>query len=39
MVFIGQVETSDALGEPAEGVTYAFLCQDCGMAATAYEQT
>jgi hypothetical protein len=39
MVFVGQVETSDALGGRGEGVTYAFLCQDCGMAATAYEQT
>jgi hypothetical protein len=39
MFFVGQVATSEALGEPGEGVTYAFLCQDCKMAATAYEQT
>jgi hypothetical protein len=38
MVFVGQVMTGDAL-DHGEGTTYAFLCQDCGMAATAYEQT
>ena len=39
MVFIGQVQTDDVFGEPSEGVTYAFLCRDCGMAATTYTQT
>jgi hypothetical protein len=39
MVFVGQIQTEDALGMPAEGVTYAFLCQDCRIAATTYEQT
>jgi hypothetical protein len=38
MLFVGQVQTSD-LGEPAEGVTYAFLCSDCGIAASNYQQT
>lgn len=38
MVFAGQVMTDEVLGE-GEGTTYAFLCQDCGMAATSYEQT
>jgi hypothetical protein len=39
MMFIGQVQTDDALGESGEGVTYAFLCQKCRIAATTYEQT
>jgi len=38
MIFIGQVMTGDAL-DHGEGTTYAFLCQECGLAATAYEQT
>jgi hypothetical protein len=38
MLFIAQLETSEALGQPAPGTTYAFLCQQCGMAATSYQQ-
>jgi hypothetical protein len=39
MVFVGQIQTSDALGGSGEGCTYAFLCQECRIAATTYEQT
>jgi hypothetical protein len=40
MVFIGQIFTNEALGDPfTEGVTYAFLCQECRIAGTTYEQT
>jgi hypothetical protein len=40
MVFIGQILTNEALGDPfTEGVTYGFLCQQCQIAATTYEQT
>jgi hypothetical protein len=38
MPFVAQVETSD-LGEPAEGVWYAFACVDCSIAASSYQQT
>ena len=37
MRFVGQVATGEI--EPAEGITYAFLCPDCLMAATSYQQT
>jgi hypothetical protein len=39
MVFVGQLQTTDAFGEGWDGMTYAWLCQDCGMAATTYAQT
>jgi len=38
MTFIGQVETDDVI-ENAEGITSAFLCAECGQAATTYQQT
>jgi hypothetical protein len=38
MAFVAQVQTSD-LGEPAEGVWYAFVCFDCSIAASSYQQT
>ena len=38
MMFIGQVETDDVIRD-AEGITYAFLCAECGKAATTYQQT
>jgi hypothetical protein len=38
MLFVGQVDTS---GEPPlwEGMLYAFVDQECGLAATCYQQT
>jgi hypothetical protein len=39
MGFVGQLQTTDAFGEVWDGTTYAWLCQDCGMAATTYAQT
>ncbi|MCC7542063.1 MAG: hypothetical protein IT379_37940 [Deltaproteobacteria bacterium] len=39
MRFVGQLETSELLGEPAEGLYYAFVCADCRFAATGYQQT
>jgi hypothetical protein len=39
MSFVGQLLTEDGLGEGAEGMTYAFLCQECRLAVTFYEQT
>jgi hypothetical protein len=38
MAFVAQVQTSD-LDEPAEGVWYAFVCFDCSIAASSYQQT
>lgn len=38
MVFIGQLELAD-IAENVEGMIYAFLCADCGIAATGYQQT
>jgi uncharacterized protein YwqG len=38
MAFVAQVQTSD-LGEPAEGVWYAFVCFDCSIAASSYQWT
>jgi hypothetical protein len=39
MMFVGHLQLWDIFDEGAEGVVYAFLCQDCGMAATTYSQT
>jgi hypothetical protein len=38
MVFIGQLELAD-IAENVEGMIYAFLCAECGVAATGYQQT
>jgi hypothetical protein len=39
MSFVGQLLTEDVLGDAYEGMTYAFLCQECRLAATFYDQT
>ena len=39
MVFVGQLQTTDAVGDAWDGMTYAWLCHDCGTAATTYAQT
>ena len=38
MKFVGQVEGCDTM-QYGEGVYYAFLCKECSMAATHYQQT
>jgi hypothetical protein len=39
MKFIGQLQSTDFLGEPASGITYALVCSEGHMAATVYQQT
>jgi hypothetical protein len=39
MTFMGHLQLWDLWPGEAEGVIYAFLCQDCGVAATTYSQT
>jgi hypothetical protein len=39
MIFVGQLQIDDVFDDGAEGVIYAFLCQNCGIAATTYAQT
>lgn len=39
MRFIGQLETSAIVRWHPEGITYAFVCIECGKAATVYQQT
>jgi hypothetical protein len=38
MSFVGQLSIAEA-GAGSEGMTYAFLCQECRLAVTFYEQT
>ena len=38
MPFFGQVHLAD-LGEPVDGIVFAFLCAPCGRAATLYQQS
>lgn len=38
MLCIGQVAMDDIIPDH-EGMTYAFLCAECGKAATTYQQT
>jgi uncharacterized protein DUF1963 len=37
MPFIGQISCADV--EPSEGIFYAFLCPDCAVTASTYQQT
>ncbi|MCR3759229.1 DUF1963 domain-containing protein [Clostridium felsineum] len=38
MKFIGQIDSEDVM-EYGEGVKYAFICEECNIAATNYQQT